>query len=141
MTISRPLLLIALIAILPLSASGQQTCPCVPIALEWTVNACPSWNCAAAAAIMADGSPDVLSMPSGSDDFKWVVLRRVAVGSAIESPDAPFKVEAFTTLTEAMNRFQGIGADFRPFLFTAPDGNVLIVSRNTSQPRRRATGK
>jgi hypothetical protein len=141
MTTRRPWFLTVLIAILPVCAEGQQVCPCVPIAHEWIVDACTSWNCAVAAAIMADGSSDVLPVPSGSDDFKWVVLRRIAVGSAIIPPDAPFRVESFTVLSDAMARFSAIDPDLRPLLFTAPDGSVLIVSRSTAQPRRRATGK
>jgi hypothetical protein len=134
-------ILTALIAILPVYANGQQVCPCVPISHEWIVSACDSWNCAAAAQILANGSSDVLTMPSGSDDFKWVVLRRVASGSAIVSPDAPFKIETFAAMNDAANRFQSINPDLRPLLFTAPDGNVVIVLRSTSLPRQHAVGR
>ena len=134
-------LLTVLLAILPVYGKGQQVCPCVPIAHEWIVSACESWNCAVAAQLVAEGSPDVLTMPSGSDDFKWVVLRRVATGSAVISPDAPFKIETFTTVTDGANRFQSINPELRPLLLTAPDGHTLVVLRSNIQPRRRAVNR
>jgi hypothetical protein len=138
---ARPWLLLALFAFSTLSAHAQQACPCVPVSHQWIVNACESWNCAAAAAVLANGDPDVLSIPSGSEDFKWVVLRRVPTGSATVPPDAPFTVESFSALSDAMSRYQAINPDFRPFLFTLQDGGALVVSRSTPQPRRRATGR
>lgn len=138
---ARRFVLLLFVALFNVSVRAQQVCPCVPIARMWIVSACDSWNCAAAALVIANGDPDVLSIPSGSDDFKWVVIRHVAVGSAVVSPDAPFKVESFATLSDAMTRFSAIDPDFRPLLYTAPEGDVLIVSRNTSQPRRRAASK
>lgn len=133
--------LIVLTVFYALRAQAQQTCPCVPIAREWIVSACESWNCAAAAMVMANGNPDVLSLPSGSDDFKWVVIRAVPVGSAIAAPDEPFKVETFSDLTTAMDHFQSINPDYRPFLFTLPDGHVLVVLRSTPHPRRHVAGR
>jgi hypothetical protein len=134
----RQWVVIALFASCAVAAEGQEVCPCVPVAHEWIVSACESWNCAASAAIMANGSADVLTMPSGSDDFKWIVIRRVAAGSAIVSPDSPFKVETFQAMLDAANRYVAINPDFRPLLLSAPDGNVLVISRSSSQPRRRA---
>jgi hypothetical protein len=137
----RRTLLTVLLAILPVYGKAQQACPCVPIAHEWIVSACDTWNCAVAAQVIAEGSPDVIAMPSGSDDFKWIVLRRVATGGAIVSPEGPFKIETFTNVGDGAVRFQAINPELRPLLLTVPDGNVLIVSRNTSQPRRRAAGR
>jgi len=135
--------LIMLFAVLLTAApagQAQQICPCVPVSHQWIVTACESWNCAVSAAVMANGSPDVLPIPSGSDDYKWVVLRRVVTGSATVPADAPFKVESFLTLAEASARFAAIDGELKPFLFTAPDGNVVIVMR--AQPtRRRAAGR
>ena len=135
---SRLLLSLLTVFFTAASTQAQQVCPCVPLSHEWIVTACETWNCAASAVIMANGSADVLTMPSGSDDLKWVVLRRVVVGSAIEPADAPFKLESFTTLAEATARFAAIDGGLSPFLLTAPDGKVVIVMRSTA--RRRAAG-
>lgn len=90
------------------------------------------------AVVLADGSTDVIPMPSGSSDFKWVVLRRTATGSATVPEDAPFKLESFGTLAEASARFAAIDSTLKPFLYTAQDGNIVIVMR--AQPeKRRAT--
>lgn len=90
------------------------------------------------AVVLADGSPSVIPMPSGSSDYKWVVLRRVATGSATVPDDAPFKLESFGTLAEASARFAVVDPNLKPFLYTAQDGNVVVVMR--AQPeRRRAT--
>jgi len=136
----RPRLLILLLSVTIAAAvpgQAQQLCPCVPISHEWVVTACETWNCAVSAVVLANGSSDVVTMPSGSDDFKYVVLRRVAVGSAIQPADAPFKLESFPTMTEAMSRYAAIDGALKPLLLTAPDGNVVIVTR--SQSRHRAS--
>lgn len=131
-------LLLVAICIAGPAVQAQQLCPCVPVSHQWIVTACETWNCAVSAAVLADGSADVVPMPSGSDDFKWVVLRRVATGSATIPPDAPFQLEAFATLAEASARFATIDTTLKPILFTAPDGHVIVVMR--AQPeRRRAT--
>ena len=138
---SRAWLLIVLFAVSAVPMRAQQVCPCVPVAHEWIVRECDSWNCAAAATIMANGDPNVLSMPTGSDDFKWVIIRRIPVGSATIPADAPFKIETFSTLATATSRFESITPEFQPMLLTAPDGQILIVSRSAAHPRRRAAGK
>ena len=134
----RRLLLLLAVVLIALPGQAQQLCPCVPISHEWIVTACETWNCAASAAILSNGSPDVLTMPSGSDDFKWIVLRRIVTGSATTPADAPFKVESFPTLSEATSRFAGIEDGLKAMLLTAPDGNVVIVMRSSA--RRRAAG-
>jgi hypothetical protein len=133
------MLLSLAVVIFALSGQAQQLCPCVPISHQWIVTACETWNCAVSAAILANGSPDVVTMPSGSDDFKWLVLRRVVTGSATIPDDAPFKLESFSTLTEATSRFAGIEDGLKPMLLTAPDGNVVIVMRSSA--RRRAAAR
>jgi hypothetical protein len=123
----------------PIAAGAQSACPCVPITHLWIVEACESWNCAAAAAIMSNGDKYLVALPTNSEDFKWVVVRRVAAGSAVVSPDAPFRVESFDGVYDAMARFDGLVHDFEPMMLTAPDGKFLVVARSTaSSVRKRA---
>lgn len=70
--------------------------------------------------------------------FTWVVLRRIMVGSAIVSPDAPFKVDGFDSLPVASARLYSIDHEMRPMLLTAPEGRVLVVARTAPEaPRHR----
>jgi hypothetical protein len=136
-TMRIPRLLLILSALLAVTGQAQQVCPCVPLSHEWIVTACDSWNCAAAATVLANGSPDVIAMPSGSDDFKWLVLRRVVSGSVTVSPNEPFKLEMFPALSDAAARFAAVDGALKPMLFTAPDGNVVVVMRATAAPLRK----
>jgi hypothetical protein len=117
---------------------AQQVCPCVPLTHEWIVEPCNSWNCAAAATILANGDKYVIALPTNSDDFKWLILRRIVSGSAIIPADAPFRVAAFDGASEAMARYGSVGEEFTPMMLTAPDGKFLVLSRSTAAPRRRA---
>src|SRR4051812_8533209 len=100
-------LVLGLTLLVPAVAVPQQVCPCVPLSYQWIVTPCESWNCAAAAMVMGNGDRYVLSMPTASDDFKWVVIKRVVAGSAIVSPDDPFKLESFDGMSAASIRFDG----------------------------------
>ena len=117
-------------------AIPQQVCPCVPLSYEWTVVPCETWNCAASAMVMANGDKFVLAMPTGSDDFKWVVIKRIVSGTAVSSPDAPFKLDSFDGMDGAFNRFAIISRDLQPLVLTAPDGKVLLITRSTPEKHR-----
>jgi hypothetical protein len=125
----------------PFAAGAQSACPCVPITHLWIVDACESWNCAAAATIMSNGDKYLLTLPTNSDDFKWAVVRRVAAGSAAVSPDAPFRVEAFDSASDATARFEGLGHDFEPIMLSAPDGKFLVLARSTAASARKRAAK
>jgi hypothetical protein len=117
-------------------AVPQQVCPCVPLSFEWVVTPCDTWNCAASAVIMANGDKFVLSMPTGSDDFKWVVIKRVVAGSSVVSSDAPFKLDTFEAMDSAFSRYAIISRDLQPLVVTAPDGKVLLISRSAPEPQK-----
>ena len=131
---------IAVIAALSLfvgRSGAQEACPCVPLTHLWIVEPCDTWSCAAAMVSLADAK-DVVPLPTSSSDYHWVVLRRVASGSAMASPNT-FKVDGFDTLAEGVNRFQTTDHDLQPILVTAPDGKVLVVARlEPEKPRTRA---
>jgi hypothetical protein len=120
--------------------SAQELCPCVPVSHQWIVTPCSTWNCAAAQMVDGNGDPFLFAMPTGGVDYSWVVVRRVASGSAATDPNAPFVLESFDGMTAASARFAAINADTRPMLVTAPDGKVLVISRNATAPRPRAAG-
>ena len=125
----------------PIASGAQNLCPCVPVTHLWIADACETWNCAAAATIMSNGDKYLMTLPTNSDDFKWVVVRRVAAGAATVSPDAPFRVEAFDGASVAMARFDGLGHDFEPIMLTAPDGKFLVVARSTAASARRRAAR
>lgn len=125
----------------PAAAMAQQVCPCVPTTKLWIVEACETWNCAASAAILANGDPYVVAVPTGSSDYKWVVVRRVVAGAVEVPADAPFVVETFDTLPSASARFAAISTDLQPQMITGADGKFLVISRNTAAgSKRRASG-
>src|SRR5690242_1623711 len=91
----------ALIALAAFAADAQENpCPCVALSHTWLVSSCDSWNCAASALVMANGDPQVVVMPTRSDQHKWVVLRRVVSGSVTASPDEPFLIEQYSTMSD-----------------------------------------
>src|SRR5689334_14138425 len=92
---------------LPL-AFGQEACPCVPLSHQWIVEACETWHCAAAATVMANGDKYMLALPTNSDDFKWVIVRRVVSGSYIAPANDPFQLESFDGSAAAMSRFSSL---------------------------------
>ena len=118
-------------------ADDQNACPCVALSYTWIVKSCDSWNCAAAALIMADGDPQVFVMPTRSDTHKWVVLRRVVSGSVTQSPDEPFLIEQFSSMSDGSARFAGLNQAVAPLLITPTDGNVLVVFLREAEQRRR----
>lgn len=125
-----------LLFLMPGVAVSQEVCPCIPLTYQWIVTPCETWNCAAAATVMSNGDKYVLAMPTGSDDFKWVVIKRIVSGSAIISPDAPFTVDSFDGMAAATTRYDLVGHELQPMLLTAPDGKVLVIARNPTTKRR-----
>jgi hypothetical protein len=66
---------------------------------------------------------------------------RVVGGSVVISPDAPFLVERFNSLIEGSARFGALDRTLSPMLYTAPDGNVLLVyMRHSDAAKGRAVG-
>ena len=121
------------------AASAQDPCPCVPVTHSWIAVACPSWDCVETNVMDAKGLPDAVPIPTSSSDYTWVVLRRIPTGSVAVSPDAPFKVDGFDSLAVATAQYSAMDSSLHPVLLTAPDGQVLVLSRHLPEPRRRAS--
>ncbi len=120
-------------------ANAQNVCPCVPVSHMWIVKTCADWTCASVELAVANGDPQVIAMPVGLDDARWMIVRRLAAGSAIDSPGDPFRLEQFDGVTAAVARFSAIDRDRWPMLMTAPDGQVLVISLRAPALKRRAS--
>ena len=131
---------IVLLCAVSADVEGQQACPCVPIAHQWVVTACASWECAAT---IVGHTPDryTIPLPTSSSDYGWVVIRRVVSGSSIVSPDEPFQVTTFDTLPVASAHYAATSPDLVPMLLTVADGQFALVARRAPEVRRRITGR
>ncbi len=133
----RRILLASLLIIVPASAiRADDPCPCIPLSYMWTVIPCDTWDCTMSYLVASSGDSHVFALPTTTNAYKWVVLKRVPTGTAVISPDAPFLIERFSKMSEAETRFDGIEKDRAPLLVTAADGNVLIVYLRQAEHRR-----
>jgi hypothetical protein len=125
----RQKLLFAAVAILltGVAASAQDACPCVPLGYVWISTPCETWNCAQAAMILANGDAHVMSVPTRSAKYKWVVLRRIVSGSAVVSPDNPFELDSYESPADAARSYASFAADRMPLMLTTTDGKTLVV--------------
>jgi hypothetical protein len=112
-------------------------CPCVPITHLWVVKTCADWTCASTELAVANGDPQVIAVPVGMNDSRWLIVRRFAAGAAIDSGD-PFHVDQFDGMSDAVQRFSSFNADHKPMMMTAPDGQFLVMALRQAEPRRRA---
>jgi hypothetical protein len=135
------LILFSLLLAVPM-LSAQNACPCVPVTHLWIVKTCADWQCASTELAVGNGDPQVIAIPVGMNDGRWLVVRRLASGAAAADPTDPFQLEQFDGMTDGAARFAAIGHDSSPLLITAPDGHVLVMSlKPASEPRRRAAGR
>jgi hypothetical protein len=118
--------------------ADNNLCPCVPIAHLWTVKTCADWTCAATELAVANGDTQVIAVPVGINDTRWLVVRRLASGSFTNTIDDPYRLEQFDGFDSAANRFSAMTVDFKPVIMTAPDGKVLVMSLRTPEPKHRA---
>src|SRR4051794_41565327 len=97
-------------------------CPCVPITHLWIVKTCPDWTCASTELAVANGDPQVIAVPVGMSDGRWLIVRRLAAGAAIDSRD-PFPPEQFDGNTGAGQRLSAVPNGHKTILVDAPDGH------------------
>jgi hypothetical protein len=137
-TLASAAVLLALAATPLLANDPPALCPCVPISHLWVVKTCYDWTCAATELAVAGGDPQVIAMPVGMNDTRWLIVRRLAAGTAIDTSNDPFNLEQFDAVNDAVQRFAKIDQDHRPMLMTAPDGRVLVIALRQPEPKRRA---
>ena len=123
----RNLLLIAVTAAL-LAAPMSADCPCIPLTHLWTVKTCADWNCANTELLLANGDPQVIAIPVGMADGRWLVIRRFVAGSAVQDQNDPFQLAQFDHMNIAVDHYTAMTTDMRPQLITAPDGQVLVMA-------------
>lgn len=119
------------------AVSGQVT---KPVRYTWIATSCETWNCAAAALILADGDQYVVVLPTGQDERPWVILRRVEEGSIFVPDDEPYGCDVFETVTLAASHFMATDACHAPLLLNVPDGRVVVTTLRKcgAESRRRA---
>jgi hypothetical protein len=125
-----------LVAAPAMPAETPNTCPCVPIANYWVVTPCETWNCASSALILANGDPYVMSMPTTSSKYKWVVIRRLTGDAPVEG-DTTFKAEVFDSMGEATSRYAAMDSTYCALAMSTPDGKALVIALRTPEPRTR----
>ncbi len=130
-------LLFSVFVAAPLSAE----CPCIPLTHLWVVKTCDDWSCASIELMHAAGDPQVIAVPVGLYDSHWLVLRRMATGSAIDVGNDPFELRQFDGMDGAMTHFATLPRERMPMMFTAPDGLILVISLKQGEPRRRSTAR
>lgn len=116
----------AVLAILLVPAAAGQTTK--PVRYAWIVTSCTTWNCAAAAMILANGDKHVLVLPTGQNDRPWLVLRRVEEGSLYVPEEEPFQCEEFDTLVDATMRYTAMDSCHAPIVLNVPDGRAVVLS-------------
>ncbi|MGN6183924.1 MAG: hypothetical protein ACTHQM_09755 [Thermoanaerobaculia bacterium] len=99
-----------------------------PIRWTWIATSCETWNCAAAALVMADGNKYVMVLPTGREDKPWIVLRRIEEG-AIEIPDdEPYSCSVYKTVGDAAIEYGVMDTCHEPLILNVPDGRAVIAS-------------
>lgn len=112
-----------------------------PIRYTWIVTSCEHWNCAASELVLANGSADVIVLPTKSEGRPWIVLRRVEEGSIFLPEDEPFTCEVFDGVDGASARFASMASCHAPIILNVPDGRAVVMSlQRCSTEKRRAAG-
>ena len=134
----RRLLLIAALVTVAATMSAQEATN--PIRYTWIVTSCTQWNCAAAALVMANGEPNVITMPTGRQDRPWLVLRRVEEGSVFIPDDEPFICDVFESVSDAATKFSTMDSCHGAIVLNVPDGRAVIasLSKCASDEKRRS---
>lgn len=136
---TRRAVLITLAAVLlAVPFAAEAACPCVPATPLWTMKSCDSFACASSEFMMGNG--EVIVMPTGSSDAKFIVMQRVPSGTMVVA-DPIYNMQSFDNWSDASVQFASIATNLKPMFITTPDGMYLIVSRNFGEPRRHAVGR
>ena len=99
-----------------------------PIRWTWIVTSCGTWNCAAAALVLADGDKHTIILPTGNEERPWLILRRVEDGSVYIPEDEPYGCELYTNVAEAGARFTAMKECHGPLILNVPDGRAVVIS-------------
>lgn len=131
-------ILTAAALVMALSANAQTT---KPIRYTWIVTSCATWNCAAAALILAGGDKYVITLPTGNETHPWLILKRVEEGSISIPDDEPFSCDVYPTVLDATLRYTTMDTCLGAMLLNVPDGSAVVMSLKKCDPattKRRA---
>ena len=101
-----------------------------PIRYTWIASSCTTWNCAAAALVMANGDKHLIVLPTGNEAHPWLILKRVEEGSIYIPDDEPYTCEIFENVAEAGARFSAMDGCHGPMILNVPDGKAVVLSLN-----------
>ena len=121
----RTMLAAALLTLAAVSADAQIT---NPIRWTWVATSCETWNCAAAALVLANGDKNVIALPTGNEDRPWLILKRVEQGSIVIPEGEPYGCEVYPTVTEAGSAFTAMDSCHGAIMMNVPDGRAVVVS-------------
>ncbi|HEX2834606.1 MAG TPA: hypothetical protein VHW00_16460 [Thermoanaerobaculia bacterium] len=99
-----------------------------PIRYTWIASSCETWNCAAAALVLANGDKYVMVLPTGREEQPWIVLRRVEEGSIFVPDEEPYECNVFTTVDDAAIKYSVTDTCHAPMILNVPDGRAVIAS-------------
>ena len=119
-------LLTAALAVLTATSASAQIDK--PIRYTWIVSSCETWNCAAAALVLANGDKNVLALPTGDEERPWLILKRVEEGSIFIPDDEPFACEVFDHFDDASLHFHGLEDCHYPMIMNTGDGRAVVMS-------------
>lgn len=125
---------IAALLLVTSAASAQIT---KPIRYTWIATSCTTWNCAAAALVMANGDKYVIVLPTGNETHPWLILKRVEEGSIFIPEDEPYGCEIFANVTEAGARFTAMDTCHGAIMLNVPDGRAVVLRLNECDDGKR----
>jgi hypothetical protein len=134
----RNLVRIAIAATLILGAQSllaDDTLRAVPNESTWFADGCETWNCAAAALVLANGDGTVVALPSPDARFKWLVLRHVNSGSFFITPENPFQVDVVSSFAQGASMLATMDVRQAPMIITLGQTILLVTTR---APRERS---
>jgi hypothetical protein len=130
------LLVLALAVAAPASADEPIT---KPVRYTWIATSCDTWNCAAAAMVMANGDKYVMVLPTGRDEKPWIILRRVEEGSIFIPDEEPYTCSVYPTVNEASIEYEVMDTCHAPLILNVPDGRAVVASlRSCGSSKKRA---
>jgi len=107
----------------------------VPAGSTWFADACETWNCAAAALVLANGDGTVVALPAPDAKYKWLVLRRLPAGAVYVTPENPFQVDVVPSYVEGASMLATMDIRHAPMIVTM---GQTILSIRTRPPKERA---
>jgi hypothetical protein len=113
---------------------ADETLKLVPNESTWFADGCETWNCAAAALVLANGDGTVVALPSPDAKFKWLVLRHVSSGSFFITPENPFQVDVVSSFAQGASMLATMDVRQAPMIITM--GKIILLV-TTRAPRER----